>query len=172
MKNVLWLIILFLVVQGVSASCSERQIDINTASAEELDEIIWVGPATAEKIISGRPFESVDSLIEVSGIGEVKLEAIKEQGLACVEDGEEKKEKKSEKEIITGDSVVSEEEEKEPENFVPETIVLSPQTIKSEEDKDFLVSDYARYGFVGFCVLLAVLLIIKRKKFNKNEFEE
>ena len=62
-------------------------VDINTASKEELDEIINIGPATADKIIAYRqttPFTSVGDLINISGIGEVTLNEIIAQGKACV----------------------------------------------------------------------------------------
>ena len=73
---------------NVSASCSEGQIDINTASAEELDELYGIGPVKAEAIIHARTFDFIDDLINVNGIGEVTLNKIKEEGLACVEDEE------------------------------------------------------------------------------------
>lgn len=37
-------------------------VDLNTASEKELEEIKGVGPATAKKIIAGRPYKSVDDL--------------------------------------------------------------------------------------------------------------
>lgn len=37
-------------------------IDLNTASEKELESIKGVGPATAKKIIVGRPYKSVDDL--------------------------------------------------------------------------------------------------------------
>jgi competence protein ComEA len=56
------------------------QIDINTASVEELDELPEVGPSTAESIIDYRQnngqFTSVDELEEVPGIGPATLEKI------------------------------------------------------------------------------------------------
>ena len=63
--------------------CGPGQVDINTAPADELVRIIHVGPALAGAIISGRPYSSVDDLIRVSGIGEARLQAIKDQGIAC-----------------------------------------------------------------------------------------
>ena len=63
-------------------------IDINTASAEELQDIIHIGPAYAEQIIElrqVRPFTSLDELTRVQGIGEGRLADIREQGLAYVE---------------------------------------------------------------------------------------
>ncbi len=56
------------------------QVDINTASVEELDELPEVGPSTAESIIEYRQnngqFTSVDELEEVPGIGPATLEQI------------------------------------------------------------------------------------------------
>lgn len=56
------------------------QININTADAEELDELPQVGPATAEAIIEYRRanghFRSVTELDEVSGIGPATIEEI------------------------------------------------------------------------------------------------
>lgn len=62
-------------------------ININTASAEELQDIIHIGPAYAEQIIElreERPFTSLGELTRVRGIGEGRLADIREQGLAYV----------------------------------------------------------------------------------------
>ena len=57
-------------------------VNINTASAAELEALPGVGPTTAEAIISHResagPFASVDDLLDVRGIGEAKLEQIRD----------------------------------------------------------------------------------------------
>lgn len=59
------------------------QVDINTASATELEELPGVGPAIAGRIIDHRelngPFTSVDDLLDVSGIGPKTLENIRPQ---------------------------------------------------------------------------------------------
>ncbi|MBO8141159.1 MAG: MBL fold metallo-hydrolase [Firmicutes bacterium] len=65
------------------SSCAPGQVDVNSAGVEELVRIIHIGPALARRIIEERPFESVDELIRVSGIGQGRLADIKEQGLAC-----------------------------------------------------------------------------------------
>ena len=56
-------------------------ININTASASELESLPGVGPATAKAIIAHRttvaPFSSVDDLLQVAGIGPAKLEAMR-----------------------------------------------------------------------------------------------
>jgi len=54
-------------------------ININTATAVELDTLPGVGPSTAEKIIDGRPFSIIEDLMEVSGIGESTFEKIKDK---------------------------------------------------------------------------------------------
>ncbi|MBK1726722.1 helix-hairpin-helix domain-containing protein [Halorhodospira neutriphila] len=59
-------------------------VNINRASADALEEIIHVGPARAEDIIQGRPWESADELDRIDGIGPSRLEDIEEQGEACV----------------------------------------------------------------------------------------
>src|ERR1035437_4522527 len=59
-------------------------IDINNATLSQLDEIISVGPAIAQRIIDSRPFSSIDDLSKVKGIGPKTLQKIKDQGVACV----------------------------------------------------------------------------------------
>lgn len=57
-------------------------IDINTASASELDALDGIGPALAERIIEYRTkngnFKSTDELCKVSGIGNNTLLKIKD----------------------------------------------------------------------------------------------
>ena len=57
-------------------------VDLNVASAEELDVLPGVGPATAAAIIEHRsthgPFTSVEDLLDVPGIGEAKLEQLRD----------------------------------------------------------------------------------------------
>lgn len=57
-------------------------VNINTASASELQSLSGIGPSMAQSIIDERtkngPFASVDDLMRVSGIGEKKLAKIKD----------------------------------------------------------------------------------------------
>jgi competence protein ComEA len=65
-----------------SSSIQTTLININTASLEELDSLPGIGPATAQKIIDYRttsgPFETIESIIEVDGIGPVTYARIKD----------------------------------------------------------------------------------------------
>ena len=60
--------------------CLRNSININTASKQELEKLIEVGPGIAGKIIESRPFCSLDDLLKVSGIGTTTLQKIKSQG--------------------------------------------------------------------------------------------
>lgn len=70
--------------EGVAKEGSNRCVDINGASTAELTELAGIGESLAKAIIEERPFETLDDLTRVSGIGEGKLAGLKEQGLACV----------------------------------------------------------------------------------------
>lgn len=69
---------------GVHPILAAESVNINTASAVELDAIVGIGPALAQRIIELRPFDSLDDLLKVKGIGEKTLQKIKDQGLASV----------------------------------------------------------------------------------------
>ena len=59
-------------------------IDVNTASREALIAVVGIGEELADAIMRSRPFESIDNLLSVSGIGRISLEHLKAQGLAVV----------------------------------------------------------------------------------------
>jgi len=60
-------------------------VEINTASLQQLDEIMGIGLVIGQRIIDARPFSTVDDLIRVSGIGPITLQKMKDQGLIYVE---------------------------------------------------------------------------------------
>ena len=55
----------------------EGLISINSATQTELESLPGIGPSTASKIISGRPYNNLEDLLEVSGIGEKTLERLR-----------------------------------------------------------------------------------------------
>lgn len=178
------------------ALCEEGQIDINTASAEELDKLQGIGPVKAQAIINARPFNSTDSLIDVNGIGEATLNKIKLQGIACVDKELEEEVDEEPKENVKKDENKSEKTNEEIENkslektfketiidnssetkevlelsfqdTKPETIKLIPQTIKTEENSSYKNRNVV-YMLVSFCFLLAFLFFLRGRK-HKNEF--
>jgi DNA uptake protein ComE-like DNA-binding protein len=62
--------------QATAAAQTENaRVDLNTASEAELDKLPGVGPATAKKIIGGRPYSSVNDLAR-SGVPAKTIEKI------------------------------------------------------------------------------------------------
>jgi Helix-hairpin-helix motif len=61
--------------KNASSASSGTKVDLNTASEKDLDGLPGVGPATAKKIIAGRPYASVDDLSK-AGISSSTLKKI------------------------------------------------------------------------------------------------
>lgn len=65
------------------AAFADITVDVNTASATELEAIKGVGPAKAQAIVKYReengPFASIEDLEKVPGIGAKSVEQMREQ---------------------------------------------------------------------------------------------
>lgn len=69
--------------QEMAAESPEPAVlNLNAATAEELTTLPGIGPVLAQRIVDFRtengPFESVEQLTDVEGVGEKKLDAIRE----------------------------------------------------------------------------------------------
>ena len=80
MKHMIWAIAVALCM-AVGSAWAGDSVNINTASATELQKVHGIGEKTAERILAYRDehgaFESVEDLKHVKGIGEKNLEKIK-----------------------------------------------------------------------------------------------
>jgi competence protein ComEA len=64
-------------IPSVVTEQGETRISINNSSAKELDILPGVGPATAQRIIEGRPYNTIEDLLKVKGIGPKTLEKLR-----------------------------------------------------------------------------------------------
>ncbi|HJF31359.1 MAG TPA: MBL fold metallo-hydrolase [Sporosarcina psychrophila] len=62
-----------------SGSC----VNINSASEAEIQRIIHIGPARSQDLIQHRPYQSVDDLTKIHGIGPARIKDILTQDIAC-----------------------------------------------------------------------------------------
>ena len=58
-------------------AADQRPIDLNMAGVRELETLPAIGPVLAQRIIQGRPYQTVDDLLKVNGIGKKKLDTIR-----------------------------------------------------------------------------------------------
>lgn len=85
MKKLIPIIVLALVAVAAGAFAADNVpsgvVNVNTASAVELQYLPRVGPSLAGRILEFRetngPFKGIDELVAVRGIGETSLEKIK-----------------------------------------------------------------------------------------------
>ncbi len=199
MKKLILAFAFILLFGFVSAACNSSQINVNTASKKDLDALYGVGEAKAQAIIDARPYNSVDELVNAKGIGPATLEKIKEQGLACVDTNSKINKTEnvtnSSKENSSNFSEINNSSPKEssppPTNpksdqivFVPTAkvvkeksnlsvpVTLTPKDIKTQNSlQNTGKTDYSKYAFLLFCVILLGLYGLKFRK-RKNEWKK
>ncbi len=187
---ILFVICLLVVVFNSSSAYTELDcVDINHAGLEELQEIKWVGEKTAQYIVDYRKdneFENLDELDNIYGIGEAKLEDIKEQGIASIDcdvddssdeeedvemvdkeeggddeddsDEENKQEKKSKDKEVEHIQI----QEYEPQNITKSIINLSEYK-EIEQDKDDKINWWF-WLLVGFIIFIGLLVIYNGRR--------
>jgi len=67
---------------STKSSASTAKIDLNSASVEELEALPGVGPATAKKIVAGRPYSRKDELVDKKIVSATTYGKIKDQIVA------------------------------------------------------------------------------------------
>lgn len=64
---------------GLSAPSREAtlRVNVNSATLDELETLPGIGPALARLIVAGRPYEDVEALARVRGIGQATVESLR-----------------------------------------------------------------------------------------------
>lgn len=71
---------------AASAPKAEK-LDINSASKEQLQELPGIGPATAQKIVDGRPYRAKNDLVRRKIVTQAEYQKITDQIIAHQEKG-------------------------------------------------------------------------------------
>lgn len=65
--------------QTVSAGSSTKTVNINTATQTEIEALPGVGPVTAQKIISSRPYGAIEEVLSKKAVNKGIFDKIKDQ---------------------------------------------------------------------------------------------
>lgn len=64
-------------LQTVSPVRSVGLVNVNTATPAQLESLPGIGPALAQRIVEGRPYHTIEDLLDVPGIGPATLEKLR-----------------------------------------------------------------------------------------------
>lgn len=67
---------------AASSPPKAEKLDINTAPKDQLQELPGIGPATAQKIVDGRPYNAKNDLVKRKIISQSEYEKITDQIIA------------------------------------------------------------------------------------------
>ena len=65
------------VLGGVAGTSTQSKVNINSATQSELEALPGIGPVTASKIISGRPYQKIENLLDQKIVTKSVFEKIK-----------------------------------------------------------------------------------------------
>lgn len=69
----------------------QQPVDVNRASVAELGSLPRIGPTLARRIVQGRPYEDVDALVRVRGIGPKTVQRLRARAFVRPGDGLERR---------------------------------------------------------------------------------
>lgn len=191
-KKVLVIFCFIFLIHFALSLCGTGQININSATIEELDLLIGIGPAYAQDIIDARPYSSVDDLDRAKNIGPSRLAKIKMQGLACIDSNnvEIAMEQEIKESDVEPTSQPEPESKLEPRNIIPETlspinanVVVKPETEsiinlnpESEntsekviyESRNEKIRKYSIYAFAFFLLIVISFLLLDKNGRTEN----
>lgn len=91
--NTFLILFIFLGCTSITSTFSNagpNQVNLNTATAEQLETLPGIGPDLAQRILDYRtdngPFKTIDGLLNVKGIGEGKLAKFRDQVTVGISD--------------------------------------------------------------------------------------
>ncbi|WP_117237750.1 ComEA family DNA-binding protein [Thermus sediminis] len=64
-------------VEAAFTPPAPEPVSLNRASLEDLEALPGIGPVLARRILEGRPYETVEDLLKVKGIGPATLEKLR-----------------------------------------------------------------------------------------------